>query len=79
MADQPIVFIIDDENHVLEAIEDSIEGDFILVTATGVTDSLEKLIGLKEDAPLAIVITDQHLKDGVGNEILSGRGRHTPK
>ncbi len=63
----PTVLIVDDEVSILEALEDLLEGDFQVVTATNGFDGLEVL----DSQEIAVVLSDQRMPQMKGEEFLA--------
>ena len=73
---KPIIFTVDDEPQVLNAIGRDLQqhyrGDYRLVKATSGAEALEAVKQLKQrDTPIALFLVDQRMPEMSGTEFLS--------
>lgn len=66
-SDQPTILVVDDEVLILEVLQDLLEDDFRVLTATSGTDGLKLL----EEFEVAVVLSDQRMPHMKGEEFLS--------
>jgi signal transduction histidine kinase len=65
-ARRPLVLAVDDEEQILVSIDDLLEDDFEVRTATSGTQGLEKL----QKDHYAVIVTDQRMPEMTGDEFL---------
>lgn len=64
----PSILVVDDETQVLSAIEDTLEDEFHVLTAT----SSQRALRLVEQEPnLSVILSDQRMPGGSGHEFLA--------
>jgi DNA-binding NarL/FixJ family response regulator len=63
------ILVVEDESAVLSAINQALEGEFEIVTAQSRDMALDLI--RNANLPFQVIVTDQHLGDGLGNAVLS--------
>ncbi|TNC80115.1 MAG: hypothetical protein C9356_15770 [Oleiphilus sp.] len=68
---KPLIIVVDDESQIIEILREDLEDERVEFKYAESFESAHGLIAsLDPLAPLKAIITDQHLKDGVGNDLL---------
>ncbi len=65
-SDRPLVLIVDDERHILDALEDLLEEDFEVVTALRGQEALTQL----DNYEFSVLLSDQRMPDLNGDQLL---------
>lgn len=81
---KPVIFILDDEPQVLNAVERDLRqhfrGDYRIVKATSGVEGLETVKQLKKrNAPVALFLVDQRMPEMTGTEFLSQARKFYPE
>ncbi len=76
MSEKPVLLAVDDEELILDLLVDILEGEFTLLTTTNVESALRIL---QSSAAIVGLITDLHIPDLNGRELIRQVRRHYPR